>query len=59
MIIEITMFPGRTKEQKKTLIETVTKKLTSSLSIRPEDVFIVINEPSDENWGMAGKQRQV
>lgn len=57
MIIEITMFPGRTKEQKKALIERVTAKLVERLSIVATDVFIVINEPADENWGMAGKQR--
>ena len=58
MIIEFTMFPGRTKEQKKALIETVTGKLTAALSIKPTDVFIVINEPANENWGMGGNQRQ-
>ena len=57
MIIEITLFPGRTKEQKKALIERVTEKLVERLSIAATDVFIVINEPADENWGMAGKQR--
>lgn len=57
MIIEITMFPGRTKEQKKALIETITGKLAERLSVAATDVFIVINEPADENWGMAGKQR--
>ena len=57
MIIEITMFPGRTKEQKKALIETITGKLVERLSVAATDVFIVINEPANENWGMAGKQR--
>jgi len=57
MIIEITMFPGRTKEQKKEVIETITDKLVRELSILPTDVFIVIHEPPNENWGMAGKQR--
>ena len=58
MIIEITMFPGRTKEQKQALIETVTGKLTTALSINPTDIYIVINEPANENWGMGGNQRQ-
>ena len=59
MIIEITMFKGRTREQKKALIETVTDKLVETLEIRPTDVFIVIHEPADENWGLGGKQRKV
>ena len=58
MIIEITMFQGRTKEQKKALIETVTKKLGERLGILPTDVFIVIQEPPNENWGMGGRQRE-
>ena len=57
MIIEITLFPGQTKEQKKLLIEIVTSKLVEALSIVPTDVFILISEPPLENWGMAGKQK--
>ena len=57
MIIEITMFQGRTQDQKKALIENVTGNLVQSLSIKPTDVFIVIQDPPDENWGMGGKQR--
>ena len=57
MIIELTIFPGRTKEQKKAAIEIITAKLVNAISIAPEDVFIIINEPPLENWGMAGKQK--
>ena len=57
MIIELTLFPGRTKEQKKNAIEIITAKLGEALSIAPQDVFIIINEPPLENWGMAGKQK--
>ena len=57
MIIELTLFPGRTKEQKKSAIVKITEKLGSELGIKPTDVFIVINEPPLENWGMGGKQK--
>jgi 4-oxalocrotonate tautomerase family enzyme len=56
-MIEITMFHGRTKEQKQSMIETITKQLQETLGLIPTDVFIVINDPLDENWGFAGKQR--
>ncbi len=56
MIIEVDLFPGRTKEQKKDLIESVTNLLNEKLSIEPSDVFIVIKEPPLENWGIGGKQ---
>ena len=57
MIIELTLFPGRTKEQKAKTIETVTRNISEKLSVAPEDIFIVIEEPPLDNWGMAGKQK--
>jgi len=57
MIIELTLFPGRTREQKKAAIEIITAKLVTCLGIEPTDVFIVINEPPLENWGMGGNQK--
>lgn len=57
MIIELSLFPGRTKEEKKNAIETITRKLTSSLGVNESDIFIIMNEPPLENWGMAGKQK--
>lgn len=55
-IIEITMFPGRTKEQKQKVIECVSKKLNEALQIDLKDIFIILLEPPIENWGMRGKQ---
>ena len=57
MIIKIDLFPGRSKEQKKDLIERITELLKERLSIDPSDVFIVIQEPPLENWGIGGKQK--
>ena len=58
MIIELTLFPGRTKEQKGDAIRAITSKLKDKLGISPTDVFIVINEPPLENWGMGGIQKE-
>ena len=58
LYIELTLFPGRTREQKRAVIETVTGDLNAKLGIAMTDVFIVINEPPYENWGMAGKQKE-
>lgn len=57
MIIELTLFPGRTKEQKGKAIEVITEKINEKLSVAKEDVFIVIEEPPLDNWGFAGKQK--
>ena len=57
-MIEISMFPGRSKEQKKALFEEIVKELDSRLGIVNTDIFILINEPDNENWGLAGIQRE-
>ncbi len=57
MIIELTVFPGRSREQKKNAIEGITRKISDRLSVSPADIFIVFNEPPYENWGMGGKQK--
>ena len=57
MLIELTIFPGRTSEQKGRVIEGITGKLNSRLSVDPGDVFITINEPPLENWGIGGNQK--
>ncbi|MBR5712304.1 MAG: tautomerase family protein [Lachnospiraceae bacterium] len=56
-VIELTLFPGRTKEQKRAAIECITGKLHDLLGIPKEDVFIVIHEPPTENWGIGGIQK--
>lgn len=58
MIIELTIFPGRSKEQKKKAFELITAKLGEKLSIAPSDIFIVMNEPPLKNWGMGGCQKE-
>jgi len=57
-MIEITMLPGRTKEQKSKLYKEIVKELNQRLGIEPTDIFIVINEPANENWGLVGIQRE-
>lgn len=55
-IIELTFFPGRSKEVKRNVIKEITKLLEERLKIPPTDVFIIINEPSLDNWGLRGEQ---
>ena len=54
MIVEITMFSGRTKETKKKLYRQLVDRLHKKLGIARETVFIVINEQPLENWGIRG-----
>ena len=52
MIIELTIFPGRTAEQKQNAIAAIKERLSGALSIDLKDVFIVINDPPRENWSI-------
>jgi phenylpyruvate tautomerase PptA (4-oxalocrotonate tautomerase family) len=54
IIIEITLFSGRTKAIKKTLFYTIVDRLYNDLNIEKDKVFIVLNEQPLENWGVRG-----
>jgi len=55
-LIELTLFPGRSAEIKKLVISEITRLLAERLNIFPPDIFIIINEPPLENWGLRGIQ---
>jgi len=52
-IIEISVFPGRSRKAKKELYRVVVEKL-SKLGIAGNDVFILLNEQPLDNWGIRG-----
>ena len=54
VLIEISMFTGRTKETKRKLYQTIVKKLENSGLVNKETVFIILNEQPLENWGVKG-----
>ncbi|MDO4467814.1 MAG: tautomerase family protein [Bacillota bacterium] len=58
MIIELTIFPGRSREKKREAIERMTEHINSTLQISKKDIFIIFYEPPLENWGMTGKQKE-
>ena len=54
MIIEITVFPGRTEEMKAALYKNIWDNL-SPLGLSPDDIFIQLTEQPLCNWGIGGK----
>ena len=54
-LIEISLFPGRGEGIKEILISVITKRLGDCLGIQPIDVYIVISEPAEDNWGVRGQ----
>lgn len=48
-LIEISLFPGRTLEAKRTLYRLLVEKL-GRLGITPDDIFIVLHEVPPHDW---------
>lgn len=53
-IIEIIMFKGRSVEAKRSLYQHIVNNLGQNPGIDGNEILIVINEPSLENWGIRG-----
>ncbi len=53
-VIQITISQGRSVEQKRELIEVLTKETAMIMKTQEEKVRILIYEVSKENWGNAG-----
>ncbi|HEY5583851.1 MAG TPA: tautomerase family protein [Ruminiclostridium sp.] len=53
-LIEITAFKGRSSEAKRKLYSEIVNNLKINPGIDGNDIVIVINEPSLENWGVRG-----
>jgi phenylpyruvate tautomerase PptA (4-oxalocrotonate tautomerase family) len=51
--VEITLFPGRSLDAKRKLYRSIVRRF-GELGIAPSDVFIVLNEPPLDNWGIRG-----
>ena len=51
----VEMMEGRTLEQKKTLVEAITRVSVEILGGTPEAVDIVVTDVKRENWATGGK----
>ncbi len=54
IIIEISMFEGRSVEAKKSLIRNIFSNINAQVGISPQDIEITIFETPKENWGIRG-----
>jgi 4-oxalocrotonate tautomerase len=55
-LISVSMYPGRTREQKEEFAKAVTDAAVQILKTKAEHVIIVYDENPKENWYMSGKQ---
>ena len=51
--VEILLFPGRSLQAKRQLYASIVRRF-GALGIAPADVFIVLQEPPLDNWGIRG-----
>ncbi len=51
----VEMFEGRSVEQKKKLVQEITRVTVEVLGGSPDSIDIVITEVKRENWATAGK----
>ncbi|MDP6379839.1 MAG: 2-hydroxymuconate tautomerase [Phycisphaerae bacterium] len=54
-LVRISMWPGRTTEQKANLATAVTETVVKAIGAPPEAVHVMIEELPKENWAHAGK----
>ena len=54
-VITVELWKGRTTEQKRTLVKSITSATVAATGAPPEAVHIVIHEVEKENWGIAGE----
>jgi phenylpyruvate tautomerase PptA (4-oxalocrotonate tautomerase family) len=54
IIIEITMFKGRTLRAKRELYQSIVDNLKKNPGIDGNDIMIILLEPPLENWGVRG-----
>lgn len=55
-LVKVSMYPGRTPEQKKEYAEAVTEAAERILGAKAEHVIVVYDERPREDWYLAGKQ---
>ena len=53
-LVQISMLPGRSAEQKRALLAEVTEAVARTCKVAPEQVRILIAEIPAEHWSVAG-----
>jgi 4-oxalocrotonate tautomerase len=53
-LIQVHMLKGRTDQQKRQIIEGMTKVMVDVCGLSPERVAVLLHEMDADNWGRAG-----
>ncbi len=55
-LVRVSMYPGRTRQQKEDFAAAVTESAAEILGTKKEHVIVVFDENPKENWFLAGSQ---
>jgi 4-oxalocrotonate tautomerase len=55
-IITVSMYPGRTQQQKEEYAKAITQSAVEILKTKESHVIVVFEDNPKENWYMAGSQ---
>ncbi|KPM78319.1 tautomerase family protein [Cobetia sp. UCD-24C] len=53
-MIRAEFLTGKTQEQKRELVEALTRETARVLGVREQSVWVVLKEVEPENWAVAG-----
>ncbi|HZA52696.1 MAG TPA: tautomerase family protein [Candidatus Udaeobacter sp.] len=53
-VVQIYMYRGRTKEQKKELVRRIAKDFAEVVNVKPESLQILFHDTDKEDWGTRG-----
>ncbi len=54
-IIRVEMFKGRSREQKRELVQALTDAMVKTTGAKPEACWVVISDVEKEDWGFGGE----
>ena len=52
--VNVQITEGATRDQKRAIVEDITRSLVERLGKRPEHIHIVLQEIAEEDWGFEG-----
>lgn len=53
-VVQIYMYSGRSKEQKRELVERISRDFEEVVGVKPESLNILFHDMDKENWGIRG-----
>ncbi len=55
-LVTVSMYPGRTQQQKNEFAKAITKSAVKILKAKEQHVIVVFEDNPKENWFVAGNQ---